>query len=165
MISKERIRQMLDIADLKTSARLMLLVVEIVELQADLKALESLVQMQYDSHAVDAAKNHVRQQHEYMEINNELKKATEAVAKAMSDPEARLRAMLNAKLRGDMQKEAGGRNMEKTTVIRLQCFICDELVSEYKCSECNAEFIDRYEEYGYCPYCGREIVYVKEQKK
>ena len=48
MISKERIRQMLDIADLKTSARLMLLVVEIVELQADLKALESLVQMQYD---------------------------------------------------------------------------------------------------------------------
>lgn len=28
--------------------------------------------------------------------------ATEAVAKAMSDPEARLRAMFNAKLRGDM---------------------------------------------------------------
>lgn len=102
MISKERIRQMLDIADIKTSARLMLLVVEIVELQADLKALESLVQMQYDSHAVDAAKKHVRQQPEYMEINNELKKATEAVAKAMSDPEARLRAMFNAKLRGDM---------------------------------------------------------------
>lgn len=56
MISKEGIRRMLDIADLKTSARLMLLVIEIVELQADLKALESLVQMQYDSHAVDAAK-------------------------------------------------------------------------------------------------------------
>lgn len=53
--------------------------------------------------------------------------------------------------------------MEKTTVIRLQCFICDELVSEYRCNECNAEFIDRYEEYGYCPYCGREIVYGKEQ--
>ena len=87
MISKEGIRRMLDIADLKTS---------------DLKALESLVQMQYDSHAVDAAKNHVRQQPEYIEINNELKKATEAVAKAMSDPEARLRAMFNAKLRGDM---------------------------------------------------------------
>ena len=86
MISKERIRQMLDIADIKTSARLMLLVIEIVELQADLKALESLVQMQYDSHAVDAAKNHVRQQPEYMEINNE----------------ARLRAMFNAKIRGDM---------------------------------------------------------------
>lgn len=102
MISKERIRQMLDIADIKTSARLMLLVIEIVELQSDLKALESLVQMQYDSHAVDAAKNHVRQQPEYIEINNELKKATEAVAKAMSDPEARLRAMFNAKLRGDM---------------------------------------------------------------
>lgn len=102
MISKERIRQMLDIADIKTSARLMLLVVEIVELQADLKALESLVQMQYDSHAVDVAKNHVRQQPEYMEINNELKKATEAVTKAMSDPEARLRAMFNAKIRRDM---------------------------------------------------------------
>lgn len=98
----DQIRRMLDIADIKTSARLMLLVVEIVELQADLKALESLVQMQYDSHAVDAAKNHVRQQPEYMEINNELKKATEAVAKAMSDPEARLRAMFNAKIRGDM---------------------------------------------------------------
>ena len=96
MISKEGIRRMLDIADIKTSARLMLLVVEIVELQADLKALESLVQMQYDSHAVDAAKNHVRQQPEYMEINNELKKAAEAVAKAISDPEARLRAMFNA---------------------------------------------------------------------
>ena len=99
MISKEGIRRMLDIADIKTSARLMLLVVEIVELQSDLKALESLVQMQYDSHAVDAAKNHVRQQ---PEINNELKKAAEAIAKAMSDPEARLRAMFNAKLRGDM---------------------------------------------------------------
>lgn len=69
MINKDQIRRMLDIADIKTSARLMLLVVEIVELQADLKALESLVQMQYDSHAVDAAKNHVRQQPEYMEIN------------------------------------------------------------------------------------------------
>lgn len=102
MISKERIRQMLDIADIKTSARLMLLVVEIVELQADLKALESLVQRQYDSHAVDAAKNHVRQQLEYMEISNELEKATEALAKAMSDPQARLKAMFNAKLRGDM---------------------------------------------------------------
>lgn len=69
MINKDQIRRMLDIADIKTSARMMLLVVEIVELQADLKALESLVQMQYDSHAVDAAKNHVRQQPEYMEIN------------------------------------------------------------------------------------------------
>lgn len=57
------------------------------------------------------------------------------------------------------------KNMEKTTVIRLQRFICDELVSEYRCNECNAEFIDRYEEYGYCPYCGREIVYGKEQEK
>lgn len=102
MINKDQIRRMLDIADLKTSARLMLLVIEIVELQADLKALESLVQMQYDSYAVDAAKNHVRQRPEYKEINNELKKATEAVAKAMSDPEARLKAMFNAKLRGDM---------------------------------------------------------------
>lgn len=44
----------------------------------------------------------VRQQPEYIEINNELKKATEAVTKAMSDPEARLRAMFNAKIRGDM---------------------------------------------------------------
>ena len=102
MISKEGIRRMLDIADIKTSARLMLLVVEIVELQADLKALESLVQMQYDSHAVDAAKNHVRQQLEYMEISNEIEKATEALAKAMSDPQARLKAMFNAKIRGDM---------------------------------------------------------------
>jgi hypothetical protein len=102
MINKDQIRRMLDIADIKTSARLMLLVVEIVELQADLKALESLVQMQYDSHAVDAAKNHVRQQPEYMEINNELKKATEAVTKAARDPQARLRAMLEAKMRGDM---------------------------------------------------------------
>ena len=57
------------------------------------------------------------------------------------------------------------KNMEKTTVTRLQRFICDELVSEYRCNECNAEFIDRYEEYGYCPYCGREIVYGKEQEK
>ena len=102
MISKEGIRRMLDIADLKTSARLMLLVIEIVELQADLKALESLVQMQYDSHAVDAVKNHVRQQPEYIEINNELKKATEAVTKASSDPQARLRAIFEAKMRGDM---------------------------------------------------------------
>lgn len=35
-------------------------------------------------------------------INNELKKATEAVAKAMSDPQARLRAMFEAKMRGDI---------------------------------------------------------------
>lgn len=33
MINKDQIRRMLDIADIKTSARLMLLVVEIVELQ------------------------------------------------------------------------------------------------------------------------------------
>ena len=39
MINKDQIRRMLDIADIKTSARLMLLVIEIVKLQADLKAL------------------------------------------------------------------------------------------------------------------------------
>ncbi len=102
MIGKDEISQMLDIADIKTSARLMLLVIQIVELQTDLKALESLLQIQYDSYALDAAKSHVRQQPEYIEISNEIGKAIEAIKKAGSDPQARLRAMFNAKLHGEM---------------------------------------------------------------
>lgn len=55
--------------------------------------------------------------------------------------------------------------MEETTVTEMDYFVHDYPLTEYACNECNAEFIDRYEEYGYCPYCGREIVYGKEQEK
>lgn len=55
--------------------------------------------------------------------------------------------------------------MNKTTVTEIGYFVHDYPMSEYECNGCGDEFIDRYEEYGYCPYCGRKIVYGKEQPK
>ena len=31
------------------------------------------------------------------------------------------------------------------------------LLSEYQCGKCGTKFIDRSDDYKYCPYCGRKI--------
>lgn len=31
-------------------------------------------------------------------------------------------------------------------------------ITEYACDECGANFLDRDDNYAYCPYCGRKIV-------
>lgn len=52
--------------------------------------------------------------------------------------------------------------MNKTTVTEMSYFVHDYHMSEYACDECGAGFIDRDDNYQYCPYCGKEIAYKKE---
>ena len=37
--------------------------------------------------------------------------------------------------------------------------------TEYKCTKCDANFLDRNDNYAFCPYCGRKIVDKKELVK
>lgn len=54
------------------------------------------------------------------------------------------------------------RNMNKTTVTEMDYFVQDYPLTEYACDECGASFIDRDDNYKFCPYCGRKIVDQKE---
>lgn len=52
--------------------------------------------------------------------------------------------------------------VEKTTVTELKFFAYISPITEYECAECKAKFLDRDDNYQYCPYCGRKIVDKKE---
>lgn len=54
------------------------------------------------------------------------------------------------------------RNMNKTTVTEMDYSVYDYPLTGYACDECGAGFIDRDDNYAYCPYCGRKIVNKKE---
>ena len=47
--------------------------------------------------------------------------------------------------------------MEKTTVTEINHFTRGYPLSEYMCDECGDIFIDRDDNYAFCPYCGRKI--------
>lgn len=48
--------------------------------------------------------------------------------------------------------------MEETTVTEVKYYSeYDEPIIEYTCSECGENFLDRDDNYAYCPYCGRKI--------
>ena len=57
------------------------------------------------------------------------------------------------------------RNMNKTTVTEMDYSVYDYPLTGYACDECGAGFIDRDDNYAFCPYCGRKIVEEKEQTK
>lgn len=52
--------------------------------------------------------------------------------------------------------------VEETTVVGLKFFAYISPITEYECTECKAKFLDRDDNYAYCPYCGRKIVNEKE---
>lgn len=55
------------------------------------------------------------------------------------------------------------RNMNKTTVTGIYCYPKYNFpITLYECNECGAVFIDRDNNYEFCPYCGRKIVDQKE---
>lgn len=51
---------------------------------------------------------------------------------------------------------------EETTVIELSCCVPNYQITEYECAKCGANFLDRDDNYAFCPYCGRKIVDQKE---
>ena len=58
------------------------------------------------------------------------------------------------------------RNMNKTTVTGIYCYSKYNFpITLYECNECGAVFIDRDNNYAYCPCCGRKIVDKKELVK
>lgn len=53
--------------------------------------------------------------------------------------------------------------MEETTVTGTYCYPQYNFpITLYECNECGAVFLDRDDDYKYCPYCGRKIVDSKE---
>jgi rubrerythrin len=51
----------------------------------------------------------------------------------------------------------------ETTVTGIYCYPEYNFpITLYECDECGAVFLDRDDDYKYCPYCGRKIVDEKE---
>ena len=63
---------------------------------------------------------------------------------------------------GVLRKNPSKKLMNKTTVTELEYFIHDFPMTEYECDNCKEEFVDRNDDYIFCPYCGRKIVSKKE---
>lgn len=51
--------------------------------------------------------------------------------------------------------------MEEIRVSEVSYSVYDYPMMEYVCDECGARFIDRDENYQYCPHCGRKIGWIK----
>lgn len=51
---------------------------------------------------------------------------------------------------------------ETTTVIERNYSTRFYRIAKYECTKCKARFLDRDDNYAYCPYCGRKIVDNKE---
>lgn len=98
----EDITKFMDIADLQTSTRFIMLMNEIIELEVTIDALTSLVQAsnKLDSHALEVAKQFSRNKPEFAEKKKMITGCTMALKKAADDPKARLQAMLQAKMAG-----------------------------------------------------------------
>nr|DAY82744.1 MAG TPA: DNA-directed RNA polymerase II subunit [Caudoviricetes sp.] len=48
--------------------------------------------------------------------------------------------------------------MEETTVTGIYCYPDYNFpITLYECNECGAVFLDRDDDYQFCPYCGRKI--------
>lgn len=54
--------------------------------------------------------------------------------------------------------------MKEIRVSEISCSVYDYPMMEYACDECGARFIDRDENYQYCPHCGRKIGWVAERQ-
>lgn len=53
--------------------------------------------------------------------------------------------------------------MEETMVIMEKYYSeYDSPIISYVCGECGEKFLDRDDNYKFCPYCGRKIVNSKE---
>lgn len=94
------IKSYLDIADLSNSAKMLALVNEIVELNIKLNAMQSLLLTKFDSRAFEAACEYERNKPANKELVNTLKECCVALNAAEQNPQARLRAMMKAKLEG-----------------------------------------------------------------
>ena len=51
---------------------------------------------------------------------------------------------------------------ETTTVVELSDYVHPYRITEYECMACEGSFLDRDDNYAFCPYCGRKIVSEKE---
>lgn len=55
--------------------------------------------------------------------------------------------------------------MEEIRVSEISCYVHDYPMMEYACSECGENFLDRDDNYKFCPYCGRKIVDEVKEKE
>lgn len=94
------IKSYLDIVDLSNSAKMLALVNEIVELNIKLNAMQSLVLTKFDSRAFAAAYEYERNKPANQEMIRTLQECCVSLKAAEENPQARLKAMMKAKLEG-----------------------------------------------------------------
>lgn len=96
------IKNLLDIADLDTSAKLIFLVNEILSLEVKMKALSAIVEAttKIDTYALEAAIEHEYHKPEVQQKMRIISECGVALSVAKNNPEARLKAMFKARAEG-----------------------------------------------------------------
>lgn len=98
MQSKD-IKGFMDITDLSQSTKFLWVINELLELKIEVDALKSLVELHYDSYAIQAAIEATGKKQYYQQIQAELMRGTAAIKVAQDNPEIALRAALDAKIK------------------------------------------------------------------
>ena len=89
-----------------------------------------------------------------------LQKSLVAVAKNATTPLKKLEVGTESPLKKLKRRE----KMNKTTVTEIGYFVHDYPMSEYECNGCGDEFVDRDDDYVFCPYCGKKIIEIIDKK-
>lgn len=102
MMKAEDIKLFLSISDLQLSAKFITLIHDQVELEIKIDALTQLVQAsgKLDSHALAVAEQYSRTKPEFIQKEKVLLECGKAIKAACENPQARLQAMIKAKMEG-----------------------------------------------------------------
>ena len=100
VLTKETIKEFMDIADLERSRQNLNILHLLVAQEVEIRTLKSLLSTKMDTYAFDCAKRIVVQDPEIDMMCKELSQAAEALKAAAENPQARLQAMMKAKLEG-----------------------------------------------------------------
>lgn len=101
-MNAETVKSYLNIADLDQSARMLALLNEIYFLQMQMNALVELTKIKFNSYDFDSAFMAEARKPENVSIKSAFIECAKAIKAAEDDPQARLKAMLKAKMEGKL---------------------------------------------------------------
>lgn len=101
-MNADTVKSYLNIVDLDQSARMLSMLNEIYLLQMQVKALIKLTEIKFNSYDFEYAFKAEASKPENIETKNTLMECAKVIKMAEEDPQARLKAMLKAKMEGKL---------------------------------------------------------------
>ena len=98
--TKDDLQIFMDIKDLQKSAGFMRILFFMIQQEVEIRTLKAVLTAKKDSHAYECAEIFVSQDPELKEMLSAIEEHMDVLNAAASDPQARLKAMLKAKMEG-----------------------------------------------------------------